>query len=29
VAQYLEEFRHSDSEKTSLLNHEAGQLRRD
>jgi tetratricopeptide (TPR) repeat protein len=29
VAQYLEEFRRSDSEKTSLLNHEAGQLRRD
>jgi tetratricopeptide (TPR) repeat protein len=29
VAQYLEQFRHSDSEKTSLLNHEAGQLRRD
>jgi hypothetical protein len=29
VAQYLEEFRHSDCEKTSLLNHEAGQLRRD
>ncbi|KAF2818232.1 hypothetical protein CC86DRAFT_309623, partial [Ophiobolus disseminans] len=29
VAQYLEDFRHSESEKTSLLNHEAGQLRRD
>ncbi|KAF1828117.1 hypothetical protein BDW02DRAFT_283204, partial [Decorospora gaudefroyi] len=29
VAQYLEQFRRSDGEKTSLLNHEAGQLRRD
>ncbi|CAN9091742.1 unnamed protein product [Alternaria alternata] len=29
VAKYLEQFRRSDSEKTSLLNHEAGQLRRD
>ena len=29
VAQYLEEFRRSESAKTSLLNHEAGQLRRD
>ncbi|KAF2022695.1 hypothetical protein EK21DRAFT_40181, partial [Setomelanomma holmii] len=29
VAQYLEEFRRSESEKTSLLNREAGQLRRD
>jgi tetratricopeptide (TPR) repeat protein len=29
VAHYLEEFRRSESEKTSLLNHEAGQLRRD
>jgi hypothetical protein len=29
VAQYLKEFRRSESEKTSLLDHEAGQLRRD
>ncbi|KAF2023428.1 TPR-like protein, partial [Setomelanomma holmii] len=29
VAQYLDEFRRSDCKKTSLLNHEAGQLRRD
>jgi len=29
VAQYLEQFRRSDGEKTSLLDHEAGQLRRD
>jgi tetratricopeptide (TPR) repeat protein len=29
VAKYLEQFRRSDGEKTSLLNHEAGQLRRD
>ncbi|KAF1979694.1 hypothetical protein BU23DRAFT_103253 [Bimuria novae-zelandiae CBS 107.79] len=29
VAQYLEEFRRSDGEKTSLLDHEAGHLRRD
>ena len=27
--QYLEEFRKSDKQKTSLLNHKAGQLRRD
>jgi tetratricopeptide (TPR) repeat protein len=29
VQQYLEEYRQSDSRKTSLLNHEAGHLRRD
>jgi hypothetical protein len=29
VQQYLEEFRKSDRKKTSLLNHEGGQLRRD
>ncbi|KAF2865795.1 hypothetical protein BDV95DRAFT_506340, partial [Massariosphaeria phaeospora] len=29
VLQYLEEYRQSDSRKTSLLNREAGQLRRD
>jgi hypothetical protein len=29
VRQYLEQFRKSDIEKTSLLNHEAGRLRRD
>jgi hypothetical protein len=29
VRQYLEEFRKSDRKKTSLLNHEAGHLRRD
>ncbi|KAF2826854.1 hypothetical protein CC86DRAFT_445782 [Ophiobolus disseminans] len=29
VAQYLEDFWRSESKKTSLLNHEAGQLRRD
>ncbi|KAI9873523.1 MAG: hypothetical protein M1823_007899, partial [Watsoniomyces obsoletus] len=29
VRQYLEEYRQSDSRKTSLLNREAGQLRRD
>ncbi|KIN08972.1 hypothetical protein OIDMADRAFT_108651, partial [Oidiodendron maius Zn] len=29
VQQYLEEFRKSDRKKTSLLNHEAGHLRRD
>jgi len=29
VRQYLDEFRKSDRKKTSLLNHEGGQLRRD
>ena len=29
VRQYLEDFRKSDGRKTSLLNHEGGQLRRD
>jgi len=29
VQQYLEEFRKSDRKKTSLLNHEGGQLRRE
>jgi tetratricopeptide (TPR) repeat protein len=29
VQQYLEDFRNSNSRKTSLLNHEAGHLRRD
>lgn len=29
VRQYLEKFRESDREKTSLLDYEAGQLRRD